>query len=354
MNVLIVAMFSTEGGISKEFVEIAKNLANKCNVYSVINDTNIDIFVPNEKGRLILSIGKNNVCGFFDIRNYIRLRKFAKENKIDCAYFYSHTPFNLGAVRFLKNIRIFAFLHNPIPHIGTGKIKGIFEYAVNKYITKKAERVFVASEFQKKELNSNSFYKKYHEKISCQYLPLQTSMLYELPEEEKTIDVLFFGRLEYYKGLDVLAEAMRKLPNVKCVVIGKGKIDIDFPENVQLINRYVPDEEISRYINRSKIGCLPYREATGTNIVQVFNYYSVPVIATRTGCFPEYIKDSETGVIIEPENIDELVNAIYNLIDDCALAAKLGQNARKELKRFDNEALSQMLLNYFQETSCEE
>jgi glycosyltransferase involved in cell wall biosynthesis len=62
----------------------------------------------------------------------------------------------------------------------------------------------------------------------------------------------------------------------------------------------------------------------------------VPVVATTGGALPEVVGTSgETGLLVEPNNPDALVGAIRKLLDDPALAQRLGANGRQRvIERF--------------------
>ena len=104
-----------------------------------------------------------------------------------------------------------------------------------------------------------------------------------------------------------------------------------------MINEYIPDKQIAEYIQKSKIFVLPYREATGTQIAQSVMFYKKPIVATDTGCLPEYVIDHETGIIVPPSDPAALANAISNLLSDKSERQRLGINGKKRLESvFDN------------------
>lgn len=62
----------------------------------------------------------------------------------------------------------------------------------------------------------------------------------------------------------------------------------------------------------------------------------VPVIAGRSGGIPEMVVDGETGLLVDPERTGPLVQAIERLLDQPALAERLGAAARAAVERFYN------------------
>lgn len=168
------------------------------------------------------------------------------------------------------------------------------------------------------------------------------------PAGEKLL--LFFGLVRHYKGLDTLLEAMpeviRTLGDVHLVVAGEfyepeqdyrqiiEKLGID--SHVTLINKYIPNEEVSQYFRAADVLVLPYRSATQSGVIQVAHHFELPVISTRVGGLPEVIREGETGYLVEPEHPGRLAQAIrdYFLYGNNA-AMKKGLEAAKNRYSWD-------------------
>jgi len=351
-NLLLVGFVSTTGGISKNIIAVGNMLSPHYNLFSVVGDSGVDTQIAEESGRLILPINRRKPFQMINPLNYYKLNKYATENDINVVLFLTDSPANYWAIAALKQFNRYAYLHNPKPHKGTKKIIAFTHKILNRSYLKNCNKVFVASYNQKSKLENDCEFNKYFEKIKVIYLGIQNEMLFDIPNEKETIDVLFFGRIKYYKGIDILVDAMKtsELREYNCTVIGKGDLNEAIgqsriiPSNVTIINRYVTDEELAHYINKSKIVVLPYREATGTQIAQTVMYYSKPLVATNVGSLPEYIEDGKSGTIVEPENVKQLSNAIYTLLKDEKLRFIYGENGKESLKKFSNEAISMRFL----------
>ena len=50
----------------------------------------------------------------------------------------------------------------------------------------------------------------------------------------------------------------------------------------------------------------------------------VPIIASRVGAIPEIVVDGETGILVEPRNVDQLGGAMTRLLNDRALRKYMG------------------------------
>ncbi len=55
----------------------------------------------------------------------------------------------------------------------------------------------------------------------------------------------------------------------------------------------------------------------------------LPVVASRTGGIPEVVVEGNTGLLVDPHDVDGLVEALTRLLDDPALRASLGDTGRR-------------------------
>ncbi|MBV8868073.1 MAG: glycosyltransferase [Acetobacteraceae bacterium] len=123
------------------------------------------------------------------------------------------------------------------------------------------------------------------------------------------VRVLSFGRLLPYKGLDLLAEALRRLgsrADMTVRVVGHG------PESpaldalralpgVAVENRWVPEEEIGALIEWADLMVLPYREATQSGIAAAALAAGRPVIATHVGGLAEQLGGEPLATLCDPD-----------------------------------------------------
>ena len=69
-------------------------------------------------------------------------------------------------------------------------------------------------------------------------------------------------------------------------------------------------------------------EGFGLTTVEAMSY-SLPVVSTRVGAIPEVIEDGQTGLLIEPGDVDALEAAMEGLIADRTSARRMGDSARE-------------------------
>jgi glycosyltransferase involved in cell wall biosynthesis len=139
---------------------------------------------------------------------------------------------------------------------------------------------------------------------------------------------LFFARIEAYKGVDVLLEALRQLEgvtNIRAIIAGKGDVTTSTPANVEIRNRLLGDTEAIDLFARCSVVVLPYRDATQSALIAAAYFFGKPVIVTRTGALPEYVSDGTTGWIVEPGNAQALATCLRTALQDPARLQQMGQ-----------------------------
>ncbi len=144
-----------------------------------------------------------------------------------------------------------------------------------------------------------------------------------LPDDKKII--LFFGFIRGYKGLDVLIEAMKELPeDIHLVIAGEvyGSFEpyrkqIDrhqLGNRITCFTRYIEDPEVPVFFSAADVCVLPYKSATQSGITQIAFHYHLPVIATNVGGLSEMIEHGATGLIIPevtPRAVTEAVKRYF-------------------------------------------
>jgi glycosyltransferase involved in cell wall biosynthesis len=144
--------------------------------------------------------------------------------------------------------------------------------------------------------------------------PIFTRHKTGLAREPKTI--LFFGRIEHYKGVDILLEAAKALgSDWKIIIAGPGKIEsplaamIAADPRVELRNGYLSDAEVAALYERASVCALPYRDATASSVPLISSAFGVPVVASNVGAFPVDVA-LVGGLLVPPENPRALAEAI--------------------------------------------
>lgn len=123
-------------------------------------------------------------------------------------------------------------------------------------------------------------------------------------------NILFFGLIREYKGLDLLIEAFSRLDSrYRLIIAGEpyGSFDryqklieaCPDPSRIHVFPRYISDSEVRNYFSATDVAVLPYRSATQSGISAVADNFEVPMIVTDVGGLKETIGERGTGLVCE-------------------------------------------------------
>lgn len=179
----------------------------------------------------------------------------------------------------------------------------------------------------------------------------------EAPIELKNKDfpyILFFGRIEAYKGVNVLIEAFRKLEKwlggQKLIIAGKGDMHeiIEKDENILFINRYIKDSEIRYLYEHATCVVYPYISATQSGVLSLSSYFQVPVIASDIPFFSDVVEKENMGVLFKNGDAEDLVNKMRKLLADNFDVSVLKSGARQYYdNHFKKEIIRRQLLRIY-------
>jgi glycosyltransferase involved in cell wall biosynthesis len=145
--------------------------------------------------------------------------------------------------------------------------------------------------------------------------------------------LLFFGVLRPNKGVDVLLRALERLPQCDLTVAGgaeeshyhekvRGLARQFPPGRVELIDRYVSEDEMADCFLGSRLVVLPYTSFTSqSGVLHQALAYGRPVVATDVGALGESVRLWGIGQVVPPCDEVSLANAIERALDPVNYAA---------------------------------
>lgn len=148
---------------------------------------------------------------------------------------------------------------------------------------------------------------------------------------------LFFGRLKPYKGVEYLISACAMMKTDKSfpgrvIIAGFGDLSQywggSLPARLEIHNRQINDEEAMDLFCRCGLVVLPYIDASQSALIAAAYYFRKPVIVTRTGALPEYVREGETGFIVEPDHPAALARCLERVLDDPVRLERMGSSGR--------------------------
>ena len=164
--------------------------------------------------------------------------------------------------------------------------------------------------------------------------------------------VLFVGRLEYYKGVDVLLDAWESLarsrPDARLVLVGSGTAEADLRARLKgrahadsvHFEGFVSEEEKVRWLQRAEVLVQPsHKEGWGLTVLEA-NACGTPVVATRVPGLQDSVQHGETGLLVEGGDREALAQAIGRILADPSLRDHLVQGALEWADRFSWDAVA--------------
>lgn len=170
-------------------------------------------------------------------------------------------------------------------------------------------------------------------------------------------NLLFFGLIRKYKGLDILLEAFGKLSDEYQLIIA-GEPYGSFEPYQQIIDRlpnkdrivkelkYIKDSEVSDYFSAADLAVLPYRSATQSGISSVSYHFEVPMIVTDVGGLKETIGDRGTGLVSADGSPQAISQEIIRYFSDPRIEEDCIKNIRMEKVRLSWKGFAERLMEF--------
>lgn len=237
---------------------------------------------------------------------------------------------------FLK-VPVLFICHNVFPHE-----RFIMDMSLTRLTLSKGNFFILHSEKEVRELLTILPEAEYRINMHPTYSAFKMRETSKKTGSEKRL--LFFGFIRPYKGLKVLLDAMKKLPDVYLTIAGDfgGKkeeyeeyfFNADVKDRIDIHDGYISDNDVQGYFENCDAVVLPYTDATQSGIAQMAFGFKKPVIATEVGGLPEVVTDSVTGVLVKPGDSEALRSGIGKFYDLLDSGTDFEGNIIKDSERF--------------------
>jgi len=214
---------------------------------------------------------------------------------------------------------------------------------IQKLVVKSADKIIVPSKFLKKIVIG---WGVREDKIFVVY---NAASGVENVEEKLNPEgdiIISGGRLEPWKGMDVLIEIMPDLlkenPNFRLIIVGYGPekenlksqiSNLKLEDKIELIDK-LSHKELLEYFKASKMFVLNTGYEGFSHFLLETMAIGLPVITTNICGNPEIVKDGYNGLLIEYNNKEQLKDTILRLWEDKKLREKFIENGKKTLGKF--------------------
>ena len=146
---------------------------------------------------------------------------------------------------------------------------------------------------------SKAYKKKLGVDLEFLFSPLDITKFNDLPDvSKKEKQVIYVGRDSYEKGIDILRDIESKINGnvVYCT-------DLEWKEAMS-------------ELKASSILVVPSRMESIPQVIKEAFFLNVPVVATKVGGIPELIEHEKNGLIVNPNDPDQLLNSVNELLEN--------------------------------------
>ena len=256
-----------------------------------------------------------------------RLAQQIQNVRPDVLLFPMFHPWNSRLQNILAHFPAVVFVHDPRPH---PDLAGWFYEKLENLSIRSATRCAVLSETLKPHLARRGV-----GAASIDVIPLGP-FAYIPSAREKTdrpLTALFFGRIVPYKGIDTLLKAfalLRSTFDCRLILAGEGDLTpyadlLTNQPNLEIINRWIPENEIGNLFAGCDLLVLPYSSASQSGVIPIAAAFGIPVIATRTGGMVEQVEDGVSGWLVDAGDASALADAMRVALSEKDEARRRGE-----------------------------
>ncbi|MFA5047540.1 MAG: glycosyltransferase family 4 protein [Patescibacteria group bacterium] len=247
-------------------------------------------------------------------------------------------------------------LHYHMDVVGCGFKRIIFKVYLKLFLglaVMLSDKIIIATADYLEHSYLKKYLSKYRDKISIIPYGVETDIFrprpknhdlatrYGIKENDSVlIFISFLDRQHYFKGLEVLfsalAQLIKKQNGLKLLVVGEGEMkeryrqmahDLGVSGNI-VFTGFVQD--LAEVISLANIFVLPSTDRAESFGLVTAEAQScgLPAIVSDLPGVREAIKNGETGLLVDPGSVDDLVDKLNQLLSDHALRSKFGSQAR--------------------------
>jgi glycosyltransferase involved in cell wall biosynthesis len=170
------------------------------------------------------------------------------------------------------------------------------------------------------------------------------------------LELLFFGFVRPYKGLDVLVDALARIPEQDWHLTVAGEPwkrqghlrqkanEAGVADRIDWIERYIPSAEATALFDRADAVVLPYRRATGCGVLALALGTGTPAVASDLPGLREQVIEGESGWLVPPRDAAALARRLATLDPD--ELRRIGASIRDRSHRWTWDSLAATTLGH--------
>lgn len=347
------------GGVERTMQQIAEGISKSAESYVLAAQSKGRRRIENVNGVSVYYAGSLGTIASMPISFDLILHLCRHASEFDVIHL--HMPFPLGDIACLLSGfkgKLVVYWHSDI--VRQKKLLILYKPFMERLL-KRADVILIATEGN---LAGSEYLKPYVEK--CRFIPFSMTRKIEKSSddywktkktenditEKSNLKLLFIGRLVYYKGCEVLMEAMKLLKGkpIELTMVGTGILEekiLDLMSKEHIENQinlkgWITDDEMIEELKHCDVFVFPSvanSEAFGLVQLEAMSF-GKPVINTSLPTGVPYVSlNRETGLTVPPSNAPALADAIEWFLEHPKECEEMGQAARKRAKGEFNERL---------------
>ena len=186
-------------------------------------------------------------------------------------------------------------------------------------------------------------------------LPIYNKKVTDVKSTNKTMKLIYVGRLDPIKGIGFLLETLDSLKNnykFSLKVLGTGPLEdslrsIYHDENWVEFCGFVDRSVVALEVAKADLFCMPslWAETYGLVTAQALQV-GTPVIGSNIGGTTELVRNLETGILVKPGDKEAWQNELINIFENPELLKKWSENTTKYKDEFDSEKILKSYLKF--------
>lgn len=353
------------GGIQNYLYNICKRLPKESVVvWAPINSVATDF--DKKQGFKIIRKSYNSALRMFGLSSleyFFTVRKLVKQNKIDIIHCGHIHPMGMTAYLAKKILHIPYIVYTHGTEIKEIENKSGFTKKMMKRVLDEAQNIVVTTDFMRDYIVAKFDFDRDENELAKKFVkippgvnsdlfhPLDSLKIKQRFGLENQKIILTCGRLVPRKNHEMVLKAMpnvlKRVPNAKYYIIGNGPTleklrllvrNLRLDDKVKIYTK-ITDRDLNFYYNLADVFIMPSKEMENKKDIEGFglvyleaNACKKPVIAGNTGGVAEAVLDGQTGILVNPENIKEITDALIKILRNEELANDLGNYGFERVK----------------------
>ena len=166
--------------------------------------------------------------------------------------------------------------------------------------------------------------------------------------------MIFAGRLSKEKGIEILLEAATQLPdNYHLLIAGSGPLEekvrnlADKKTNVHYLG-YQSKQNLLSLIRGSDLLIQPSLEEGMSSTLLEAMACGTCILGSNIEGISEIVENNKTGLLVEPNNRDELLNKILYLLQKKEKRLMMANEGLEIVKKYDWKRVGKLYLNFYE------